>query len=306
MRKPRFFAPALLPLLSIALNAPDALSAETDQFANRWPYDLPVDAKFWPEDEPFHRRDLAGFGAQPQTQTQSRTPVGVKKMSGDEGEKFYLGYWVFDGMGDEEPSVQSPLENTRILRPRGEDDEELYASASIPHNPPFLLHAPHHNEENQSPLHHPRSPASAALLALQNRAFKCPGGTADCSSIGRPNTCCANGEVCQIIPNTGLGDVGCCPVGKGCSGDLKNCDLGFTKCSDDLGGGCCIPDYVCVSIGSPSSPAPHPSSAVAVAPTASAAPQIAPPAPAPPPRPPPPSAPPSGPPPAESNPPSPA
>ncbi|KAI9867140.1 MAG: hypothetical protein M1813_009418 [Trichoglossum hirsutum] len=250
MRHARLFATALLSFF-IASGIPKVHSADTEQYSNGWPYNLPVDVKFWPEDGPFRRRDLEAPNDEP-----AWTPVGVRKMSGDEGEKFYMDYWMFDRpgvVGAVRPMLQSPSSN-RFLRPRddaGEDGEEglqHYDNASIPYNPPLLLHT--NEDHHQAPLN-PRSPraAVAALRALQNRAFKCPGGTADCSSIGRPNSCCADGEACQIIPNTGLGDVGCCPVGKGCSGDLKNCDLGFTKCSDDLGGGCCIPDYVCVAVG---------------------------------------------------------
>ena len=93
-----------------------------------------------------------------------------------------------------------------------------------------------------------RSPREA-LAVLEKRIFQCPTNTFDCSSIGRPNSCCAQGEVCNIIQDTGLGDVACCPANAQCSGNLLNCDLGFTKCSDNLGGGCCIPQYVCIDIG---------------------------------------------------------
>ncbi|KAI9773896.1 MAG: hypothetical protein M1840_006122 [Geoglossum simile] len=278
-------------LFTVKLKTVAAWYEPAGQYAHGWP----VDAKFWPEDGPFRPRDLESFNSEPE-----RVPVGVRKMSGDEREKFYTDYWMFDGsgtVGGERPMLQ-PLESKRVLRPRDDDEAlQLYNNASTPRpfKAPILLHT---NDHDQTPLNR-RSPR-AALLALQNRDFKCPGGTTDCSSIGRPNSCCANGEVCQIIPNTGLGDVGCCPVGKGCSGDLKNCDLGFTKCSDDLGGGCCIPEYVCVQVGceferflcslpqpphplppalarvplppvpQPSNPAPPPSAVDAAAPTVSA------------------------------------
>ena len=246
MHDARLFALPVVLLLSTITSQTVAARYEPAGI-HGWPYNLPADAKFWPEDGHFRRRDLEGFSDGP-----ARVPVGVRKMSGDEGEKFYMDYWMFGApgvVGSERPMLR-PLESSRVLRPRDEDEDvealQLYNNVSIPHpfKAPILLHTNHHD---QTPLNR-RSPR-AALLALQNRDFKCPGGTADCSSIGRPNSCCASGEVCQIIPNTGLGDVGCCPVGKGCSGDLKNCDLGFTKCSDDLGGGCCIPDYVCVGVG---------------------------------------------------------
>ncbi|KAI9776448.1 MAG: hypothetical protein M1839_009559 [Geoglossum umbratile] len=263
-----FAVPVVLLLFTIASKTVAARYEPAGQYG--WPYNLPVDAKFWPEDGPFRRRDLEGLNAEP-----ARKPIGVRKMNGDEGEKFYTDYWMFAGpekVGGERPMLQ-PLESKRDLRPSDEDEDEalqLHNSTSTPHpfKAPILLHT----NDYQNPLYR-RSPR-AALLALQNRDFKCPGGTTDCSSIGRPNSCCGSGEVCQIIPKTGLGDVGCCPVGKGCSGGLENCDSGFMKCSDDLGGGCCIPDYICVGAGC--GPGPNLISLIIVTPTVTQLPSITP------------------------------
>ena len=197
-----------------------------------WPYNLPADAKYWPGDAPKARRDVA------------QKPVGVRKMDGDEGAKFFLHYWGYEGNAAHEQPPEHPLP-PRGLVPRAQH----YANASmpIPYAAPMLLHA----QTSPNPHYgHGKGFLSGILgRALDKRDFKCPTGSAACNDIGRPNTCCNQGEACHIIPDTGLGDVGCCPPGSSCSGNLNNCDLGFTKCSDNLGSGCCIPKYVCVDVG---------------------------------------------------------
>ena len=239
------------------------LGASSDE---RWPYNLPAHVKYWPEDEVRVKRDLdssrdRGF-------LPSR-PEGVRKMSGDEGEKFYLEYWQFGGsIEPQERFLQPPSDQPRqphlgpqkrtptVLRPRLMDEdistEHTNGSLPEPFNPPFLVQTdsqtflnPHLRRESTLLLRSPR----AALKTLQKRDFQCPAGTNSCSAIGRPNSCCAPGETCQIIVDTGLGDVGCCSSGNACSGAVRDCDPGFTGCTGNIGGGCCIPMYVCVSVG---------------------------------------------------------
>src|SRR5690348_7797091 len=80
-----FLAHTLLPSVATASQPP-------------WPYNLPPDVKYYPEDEKMIKRDL---------DIQRRllhSPVkGVRKMTGDPGEKFYLDYWRFE---PEEPEKQ--------------------------------------------------------------------------------------------------------------------------------------------------------------------------------------------------------
>ncbi|KAJ5811761.1 hypothetical protein N7474_008062 [Penicillium riverlandense] len=113
----------------------------------------------------------------------AETPAqGVRKMSSDEGEKFFLDYWQF-------------LDNVQGLSERETNDEtmddetpEVFLERSFPLQPPSL----------PSDLDNP----------LQVRDFKCPTGTYGCTSIGRPNRCCGAGE-------TSLGG-GCCIPGYEC------------------------------------------------------------------------------------------
>ena len=236
--------------------------AEASAPPQQWPHNLPPHVKYWPEDRPNQIRDLEGIYRQ---QFMPLAPKAVKKMSTDEGEKFYLHYWEYDSVdtvmsmsAPEEScdSEQRDVESGQKIRPRvAEHDREYNASMPMPFSLPLRRHT-----QDTSPNPHFKKdlsyysslflrPPRAGLAELVKRGFQCPTGSSDCGSIGRPNTCCNQGETCSIIPDTGLGDVGCCPPLQACSGSLNNCDLGFTKCSDNLGGGCCIPMYVCIDVG---------------------------------------------------------
>jgi progranulin len=124
-------------------------------------------------------------------------------MSPDEGEKFYMDYWQFDG----ELEQSQLLETGTSLRARDEEEDAILlanASAVVSFRPPFALHT----EEAIDPLNFedlrarkaPESSNSAAVLAmLIKRGFQCPTGTADCSGIEAPNSCCPTTEFCYAI-----------------------------------------------------------------------------------------------------------
>lgn len=222
--------------------------AHTSTHDRQWPYNLPPHMKYFPEDEPIIRRDL-----EIQLRLAYQFPAGVQKMSGDEGEKFYMTYWHFESeeTEDEGKGILTPL-RTRAEHLR---NKEVWGNASIslPFQPPYLLHT---NDDQTSLNPHPRRVLRfprAVLPSLDKRAFQCPTGTSNCASISRPNSCCATGETCQLITDTGLGDVGCCGQGQTCSGQVTTCDAGYTSCPNNPGGGCCIPGYSCVDVGCQSS-----------------------------------------------------
>ncbi|KAI9850035.1 MAG: hypothetical protein M1838_006175 [Thelocarpon superellum] len=259
-----------LPLSLLLVATPTQSLDEVGIQTQPWPLNLAAHEKYWPHDgahaEAHRKRQVAVDPA---------SPIAVKKMGTDEGEKFFLDYWQFgtagatagnesapapqpDAQDMEEPVPAAPATGP-LLRPRLDERTVARggnASATTPYNPPLRIHTeltsvnPHFKRDlsSWSALFAGRARRSGSG-GLAKRGFQCPTGSSDCSGIGRPNTCCDQGETCNIIPDTGLGDVGCCPPGQTCSGNLDNCDLGFTKCSDDLGGGCCIPMYVCLSIG---------------------------------------------------------
>ncbi|KAF7586226.1 hypothetical protein BBP40_009224 [Aspergillus hancockii] len=158
----------------------------------------------------------------------AQSPVrGIKKMSSDEGEKFFLDYWYFEAGNSTD--LQSP-ENSET----GHSDIE---SRSYPYQPSYSLDP----DGGPNWMGH--------FSPLLRRDFKCPAGTNACTSINRPNSCCSTGSTCEIVEDTGSGDVGCCPSGQMCSGTIGSCQKGYTSCPASLGGGCCIPGYECVSGG---------------------------------------------------------
>ncbi len=211
--------------------------------ALRWPYNLPSHVKYYPEDEFLVRRDESI-----QQNLQWHPVVGVKKMSEDEGEKFYLDYWTFAPLGsygalkDEDRGRGDSEDGGRY--PFMVNDTKIKGVS-----PPFLLHSTHNNVVQSNILSRyirfPISPRSE----FEKRDFQCPSGTSNCASINRPSSCCAEGQTCQLIQDTGLGDVGCCAAGETCAGSLSNCASGYTDCPNYPGGGCCIPGYACVSGG---------------------------------------------------------
>ncbi|KAJ6130919.1 hypothetical protein N7512_003699 [Penicillium capsulatum] len=81
---------------------------------------------------------------------------------------------------------------------------------------------------------------------LKARDFKCPTDTHACTNIHRSDRCCGLGSTCELVKDTGSGEVGCCANGSICSGVVGSCQRGYTACSSALGGGCCIPGYECV------------------------------------------------------------
>jgi hypothetical protein len=164
-----------------------------------------------------------------------KSPVGVMKMPADESQKFYMEYWQF-----EEDSTGSSLQS---LRPRDDNEARLLSNGSlaIPYRAPFALHVNYDTDL--------KARAAEVLAILEKREFLCPTGYSACTAIGFPNSCCAANENCFRIQETGLGPVGCCPKGDTCGGTVSSCSAPNTPCAQNLGGGCCIPNYVCEGVG---------------------------------------------------------
>jgi hypothetical protein len=239
----RFISLLSLPASLLLLISSTPVHTGTSALGPQWPYNLPPHAKYYPEDEHGVRRDL-----EIQDRLAYQIPAGIQKMSGDEGEKFLMTYWRFefqDPGGEGGPRILIP--ETR--RPAaGSFDLGVEANGTILHLllPPFLLHtADDQTSFDNRFLRFPRG----IRPSLEKRGFQCPADTSNCQGVNRPNSCCANGETCQLITDTGLGDVGCCGQGQTCSGKVTTCDAGYTSCPNNPGGGCCIPGYSCVDIG---------------------------------------------------------
>ncbi|KAL4780995.1 hypothetical protein BJX76DRAFT_26007 [Aspergillus varians] len=161
----------------------------------------------------------------------SRKPIqGIRKMSGDEGEKFFMHYWHF-----EEDNVVGNSTEAQCSSSHTEVDRSSILPRSYNFQPPVSLGLERFSDLRSSPL--------------GRRDFECPSGTTACTSIDRSDSCCGTDETCVVVEDTGSGDVGCCPAGQDCSGTIGSCRDGYTSCPSSLGGGCCNPGHECVEEG---------------------------------------------------------
>lgn len=171
---------------------------------------------------------------------------GVRKMSDDEGEKFFMDYWQFDDDDDENYYTIGNSSNTADeLTSPARRSENLQTTEEIDFQPqtyPF-------NPSYWSGLEGEGRGWRADFSPLLRRDFRCPSGTSNCTSIDRPDSCCSTDDTCVLVKDTGSGDVGCCPKGKTCSGTIGSCSEGYSSCPSSMGGGCCIPGYECVTGG---------------------------------------------------------
>ncbi|EPE04992.1 gpi anchored protein [Ophiostoma piceae UAMH 11346] len=239
-----------------------------------------------------------GEGRAQQAQPQI-IPLAIRKMSLDEGEKFYPeNYYGFE-LDDDDTSGSGRRRSARASdkidsfgrslgslfsfgrrapsismassirsEKRTEEKEETHTNSSVSTDdvflpqaylPPFSIHQGHEHEVAEKRQHEDDGAAgiahelyrraSEALAHLQRRQWSCPSGTASCSDIGYPYSCCSTGETCYAITDTGLGPVGCCPSGSTCGGAVTSCSPSSTACPSSLGGGCCIEGYECAGIG---------------------------------------------------------
>jgi len=225
----------------------DNQSIDEIEIQAQWPYNLPSHVKYWPEDPPGRRRDLEAIEEHVKL---GRSPVGVQKMGVDEGEKFFMEYWVFEEGLDVLGERNSESESLSGRDLEEEEDRSTVNSSSLRSlRAPFKMHTEDVDILGYGELRMRAEGAADALARLQKRGFTCPTGTTNCSAVGYPNSCCTNGETCFVIQDTGLGPVGCCPNGETCGGSVSACAAPNTACADDLGGGCCIPNYVCAGVG---------------------------------------------------------
>jgi hypothetical protein len=198
-----------------------AICATPASAESQWPHNVPKHLKYFPDDEVHAKRGLSV-----KQRLQHEKPVGIKKMSLDEGEMFMLDNWIFASDAQQQSSRRS--------------EHDDFGNGTC---------------QARSPL---RPHATNDVLArmrirdvLMNRQFKCPDGTNSCESIGAPDVCCGTGSTC--ISTTGsndAGDVGCCPDGQTCAGSVS-CDAasGYTSCPGSDNGGCCLPGFSCMGIG---------------------------------------------------------
>ncbi|KAM0715331.1 hypothetical protein Q7P37_008829 [Cladosporium fusiforme] len=204
-----------LPATLLALIATAAATAENQ----------PRPADLHPEHQKHLKRER-----QVQEQLQWQQPIGMRKMSGDEGEKFFLHYWDF---GDSQAESETLEEHI--------GDMKKYTNASTKLLAPI---APHFER-----AHNFRRFPGYSLFARDWGS--CPEGTKSCTEIDKPDSCCSENDDCIEVEDTGNGDVGCCPPGGNCGKSISNCDesAGQTSCPDSDNKGCCIEGYACYEVG---------------------------------------------------------
>lgn len=248
MRLPRKFLALPTSLLLLISNSITVHAGDDNQSPAQWPYNRPEDPSHQRRSlEAVQDRILAGH-----------SPVAVRKMSEDESEMFFPEYWGFLEQIDQSPILSAELGDTGVGTLRKEFEEEeawLLANDSVQlsFRPAFAVHAKqgvYLSERDtkviNAGLMKSGRDAAHALALLEKRDFVCPTGTSACSNA--PNLCCATGEACVSVTDTGLGSLGCCPSGAICVGNIT-CAVGNTPCASDIGGGCCIPGYVCAGLG---------------------------------------------------------
>ncbi|KAJ4412138.1 hypothetical protein N0V85_003721 [Neurospora sp. IMI 360204] len=198
---------------------------------------------------------------------QQQLPTAIKKMPPDQSEKFHPHYVAFDSSPNDPNrplplmgfiSVEQQQDVNPVLAARRLADEQDFhrlqtnSSAQISYRPPFANHNDHlqkPEEEDEERAWSLFRRSREALARLQRRQWNCPEGTASCARIGYPNSCCRTSETCVEIEDVGLGKVGCCPAGATCGGSVSTCADGNTGCASEIGGGCCLPGFVCAGVG---------------------------------------------------------
>ena len=228
-------------LLLISLTAIPAPTVSTEL---TWPYDLPHHVKHFPGDERLVQKKL-----EVQERIAVQRPLGLLKMSLEEGEMFFPEYWRFDPDKHARPGITS----LQQVQEQEKDMQRGLRNATLSDclEAPLKLHKLHHNQPvwPQSVIDWlPRMPRGL-FTPLSRRGFQCPGDTLSCTEINRPNSCCPIGGTCQLISEGEFGDVGCCRDGPTCSQQIAGCLNGYTSCPAVSGGGCCIPGYECVDVG---------------------------------------------------------
>ena len=247
--------PTSLLLLLLSSTLP-AQAENDDPSLTSWPNEHPVDLKYSPEVSLRRKRELEAIQAHISA---GHAPVVVKKMSEDESEMFFPEYWGFGQQKDEFALFGNSLPPDGAgwsLRKEFEEDEaRMLANISTTPSmrPPFLVRAEKgaalsRRDVQALAIGRIKSirNAAAVLALLEKRQFACPSGTSACSNA--PSLCCATGENCVSVIDTGIGTIGCCPMGYTCSGTIQ-CIGGNTPCATDIGGGCCVPGDVCATIG---------------------------------------------------------
>jgi progranulin len=190
-----------------------------------WPHDLPQETTYSTEDDPLVKRGLDTL-----QRLKTEKPIGLKKMSTDPDQMFFLDYWIF------EDTAPNKLESR--------SDGFLDGNDSWTPSPAIR---PHLLEHEDLKLRRDLTDYLGYDSPLLKR-FMCLDTYHNCSSVGQPNLCCAANASCF---KNGAGTVGCCPPGATCGADtnIGACQADYTPCPNTSNGGCCIPNFSCFQQG---------------------------------------------------------
>ncbi|EGX88370.1 GPI anchored protein, putative [Cordyceps militaris CM01] len=145
-----------------------------------------------------------------------RSPTAIRKVAPDANEKILPEHLAFASLPFHDASLDArdflDAQDVRIPQPR-------------PYRPAYAGHVDSETERNVLRR------GAHALALLNRRAAACPSGMGGCDSIGQPNKCCQDG------------------TGASCGGGVGACPADAVSCPAELGGGCCIPGYVCQGMG---------------------------------------------------------
>lgn len=219
-----------------------------------WPAGVDPSEKYWPPGTgPPSKRSLQEYTDFNQTDRCS----AVRKVSAENpGEKYYWD-WEHEATSQQGFLLGLGNNNLEVDEPELDDEWEEEGQQEGEVDVVVVVEVEEGEETPQAnkysaPLRM-RSFASddgiIGVLLGKRQNFQCPTGTYACTSIGVPGSCCRTDEICERIPDTGMGVVGCCPSGQECAGRLSGCGSNMKTCASSQGGGCCIEGYSCSANG---------------------------------------------------------
>lgn len=166
-------------------------------------------------------------------------PTAIRKLSPDSNEKLLSHHLAFSSQ-----RALTPGKGAAAAFDFLESQDASSAQDNIEERSYYPAFARHHNDSEENMLRR-----AAEALALLERRAACPANMNSCESIGSREKCCQQGTVCTRVQDSTVGGVACCPKGSSCGGPVGDCPAGAVSCPAYMGGGCCIPGYVCQGSG---------------------------------------------------------
>lgn len=128
--------PASILLLLIASHSAPSHASDNDQSPGCWPFNILSFTKCSLVEPPNQHRDPESII---ENASNGRSPVGVMKMSHDEGEKFYMEYWQYGGDSEQSPMLSMASSHPALRTRDAKEEARLLANTSTPisYRPPL-------------------------------------------------------------------------------------------------------------------------------------------------------------------------